>query len=50
MNEQELGLFGKSDQPDHESAWKLFEKGQEFNQSIRLEETVKVNENFYIGK
>ena len=50
MNEQELGLFGKSDQPDHESAWKLFEKGQEFNQSIRLEETVKVNENFYVGK
>ena len=50
MSEQELGLFGKSDKPDHESAWKLLEKGQEFNQSIRLEETVKVNENFYIGK
>lgn len=50
MSEQELGLFGKSDRPDHESAWKLYEKGQEFNQSIRLEETVKVNENFYIGK
>lgn len=50
MNDNELGLFGKSDQPDHDSAWKLYEKGEEFNQAIRLSETVKVNENFYIGK
>ena len=50
MSENELGLFGKSDKPDHESAWKLYAKGQEFNQSIRLDDTVKVNENFYIGR
>ena len=50
MSENELGLFGKEDKPDHESAWKLYEKGQEFNQSIQLDDTVKVNENFYIGK
>ena len=50
MSEEALGLFGKSDQPDHDSAWKLYEKGQEFNQSIRLDDTVKANENFYIGK
>ena len=50
MSEHELGLFGKEDRPDHESAWKLYEKGQEFNQSIRLEDTVKVNENFFIGR
>jgi len=46
----ELGLFGRSDKPDHETAWKLYEKGQDFNRQIRLEDTVRVNENFFIGK
>lgn len=50
MNDIELGLFGKSDRPNHESAWKLYQKGEEFNQRIRLHDTVRVNENFFIGK
>lgn len=50
MSENELGLFGKSDKPDHESAWKLYQKGDDFNRQIRLYDTVRVNQNFYIGK
>lgn len=50
MIERELGLFGKKDVPDHESAWKLYDRGQEFNKRIQLDETVNANENFYIGK
>ena len=50
MSEKELRLFGKSDKPDHESAWKLYDRALEFNQRIQLEDTVKANENFYIGK
>ena len=46
----ELGLFGRADKPDHETAWKLYEKGLDFNRQIKLEDTVRVNENFFIGK
>ena len=45
-----LGLFGESDKPDFKSVWKLYQKGLDFNRRINLDETVKANENFYIGK
>jgi len=50
MSEQKLGLFNGEDMPDVLTAWDNYEKGLEFNNSINLEETVKANENFFIGK
>ena len=43
-------LFGDSDMPDIVSGWALYEDALIFNTSINLNETVRVNENFYIGK
>lgn len=45
-----LGLFGGRDRPDVASAWKLYEESESFNSAIDLYDTVRVNENFYIGK
>lgn len=45
-----LGLFGGRDRPDVASAWKLYEDSERFNSAIDLYDTVRVNENFYIGK
>lgn len=50
MSEEKLGLFCGEDTPDAEKAWKLYEKGKDFNDRINLDETVKSNENFFIGK
>ena len=50
MSEKNLGLFNGKDRPDVESAWKLYEDSEAFNTAINLADTVKVNENFYIGK
>ena len=44
------GLFGGKNKPDVKTGWDLYEKALKFNASIRLNETVNVNENFYIGK
>lgn len=33
-----------------ETAWKLFESGKAFNVQVDLENTVRANENFFIGK
>lgn len=44
------GLFCGKDKPDYQSGWKLYEDGLAFNNAINLNETVRVNENFYIGK
>ena len=33
-----------------EEIWRAYEKGVAFNQRLNLYETVKNNENFYIGK
>ena len=41
---------GESKLPDHESVWKKYEKCLAFNSAINLNETVRVNENFFIGK
>ena len=50
MTENKLGLFNGKDRPDVESAWKLYEDSESFNTAINLADTVKVNENFYVGK
>lgn len=50
MNNDGLGLFNGNDKPDVETVWNFYERGRAFNTQINLEETVKTNENFYIGK
>ena len=36
--------------PENERIWKEYEKGLDFNAKIGLDETVKTNENFFVGK
>ena len=48
--EDGLGPFFGKYTPDCRSAWRLYKKGIDFNNGINLEETVKTNENFFIGK
>lgn len=48
LNTYSLGEESKL--PDCGTAWKLYERGLDFNASINLEDTVRVNENFFIGK
>lgn len=50
MVDEELGLFGEKKYPDPKTAWSFYERGQQFNNQINLYETVKSNENFYVGK
>lgn len=50
MSENELGLFAGKDTPDVKSAWDYYEKGLQFNRAINLEDTIKANRNFTIGK
>ena len=45
-----LFLFGDSDTPKFDTAWQAYQKGRDFNNQINLENTVKANENMYIGK
>ena len=41
---------GEGKMPDHKMVWKRYEKCLDFNSAINLNETVRVNENFFIGK
>ena len=50
MDEEKLGLFDGEDKPDIKTVWKMYEQGQEFNTSLNLNETIKKNENMYIGR
>lgn len=50
MSKEKLGLFNGEDMPSVETAWEFYEKGLQFNNAIDLEETVRANENFFIGK
>lgn len=50
MSDEGLGVFNGKDKPDFSTAWNFYEKGLQFNNSINLDDTVKSNENFYIGK
>ena len=45
-----LGLFEGRDKPTYEIAWKFYDRGLGFNSQIKLEENVKVNRNFFVGK
>lgn len=36
--------------PTPDRVWKEYQKGLSFNDSIRLDETVQANENFFIGE
>ena len=36
--------------PTHEQGWKLYQRGVSYNASIGLNDTVRANENFFIGK
>ena len=50
MSKEKLGLFNGEDKPTVEVAWEFYEKGLQFNDAINLDDTVKTNENFFIGK
>jgi len=50
MSEDGLGLFAGKDKPTVEWGWDHYERAMQFDNSINLYETVKANENFYIGK
>jgi hypothetical protein len=45
-----LGLFNGKDKPNKKVGWDFYQKACDYNNSIKLNDTVKVNENFYIGK
>lgn len=49
-DEELVTLFRGRRMPDYRTAWEMYEKGLAFNTQINLEETVNVNENFFIGK
>ena len=50
MNDSKLGLFNGEDKPTPEVGWAMYQKAVDFNNSINLNNTVKVNENFFVGK
>ena len=50
MANDELGLFRGRDRPDVETVWSFYQKGLNFNNQINLDETVKANRNFVVGK
>lgn len=45
-----LGLFNGKEMPNKKVGWDFYQKACDYNNSIKLNDTVKVNENFYIGK
>lgn len=49
MANVELYLFGDSDTPSYGNAWNAYEQGRAYNNRLNLDETVKANENFFIG-
>lgn len=50
MSEEKLGLFRGEDKPNVAVAWDFYEKGLIFNNQLNLDDTVKVNSNFVVGK
>ena len=50
MSEEKLGLFYGEDKPDVKAAWDFYTRGLAFNNQIELDDTVKVNSNFVVGK
>lgn len=47
---EKLGLFNGEDKPSVEVVWSFYQRGLAFNNQINLDDTVRVNENFYVGK
>jgi len=45
-----LEIFGSSKTPTYEIGWQFYQKAVDFKNSINLYDTVKTNENFFIGK
>lgn len=45
-----VGLFKGKPRPDYKVAWEMYSKGLAFNVQINLDETVNVNENFFVGR
>lgn len=45
-----LELFGNSKTPNKNIGWRFYQKSLDFKNSINLFDTVKVNENFFVGK
>lgn len=45
-----LGLFKGEDRPTKGVVWSFYERGVRYNNQLDLDETVRCNENFYIGK
>lgn len=50
MSEEKLGLFDGEDLPKVETVWSFYREGLGFNNQINLDDTVKSNRNFAIGK
>ena len=50
MSENGLGLFEGKDRPTKEWGWQQYTEAVGYNSGIQLQDTVKANENFYIGK
>lgn len=50
MIEDGLGLFAGKYRPSVEWGWAKYENAKTWNQNINLYETVRANENFFIGK
>ena len=47
---EELGLFDGKNEPDVLWGWRHYNESVDHNTKLNLQETVKANENFYIGK
>lgn len=50
MIEEGLEVFGSKKTPDAEIGWRLYNESVAFKTSINLFDTIKTNENFYVGK
>lgn len=50
MNNDKLGLFNGEDKPSVDVVWDFYKEGLRFNNAIDLDDTVKSNENFFIGR
>jgi len=43
-------VFNGRDEPDVESVWALYRRGRDFHAAIGLDDTVRTNENFFVGR
>ena len=49
-SKKELGLFSGKDKPDVQWGWRYYTESVSYNTRLNLQETVRANENFYVGK